>query len=308
MSELDEVEVAETVESPTTITIPDAEPANDNDGGTTEATAATDGPPTPRHTRGERKANKDNRFREALDRAEEATRRAQAESEARIRLEARLAETERRQQAWEQRQRQSEPDPTKKKIADAHETAWKKLQAAAASQDPQRSAEAMKEYHEALTAAAEVAADQRMEAQLRRFQQSLPDPQVQRTWSTLTSEFEWLESNHAARTMADGYIGYLVGKGRPNNMATYREACAMAAKQFELGGGATERPSQARRAAYGGVSGRASADDGNDRTQIQVSGDDARRMRAMAKSTYPELDADEAFKKWTQRVGPKLAR
>lgn len=298
------LENEEPLEAPTTITIPDADPppSNDND-----EPAAPDGPPTRRHTHADRKANKDARFQEAIKAAEEARVQARAETEARQRLEAQVNEMRARQVAFEHQQRAS-ADPGKQKINEAHANAWKKLQHAAAA-DPARSEEAMREYHEALTTAAEVAADRRMEAQLERFRQSQPDPQVMRQRNSLASEFEWLETNAAARAMADGYVGYLTAqKGRPWTLATYREACAMAAKEFGLGG-AVDKPSAASRAAYGGVPGTTGAgadDDG--KMQIQASGEDAGKMRKLAKARYPELEPDDAWRKWLKNEGSRLGR
>lgn len=295
----------EPVEAPATIDIPEpAEPANDNNQDSQPQAASPNGPPTQRQTRGERK---EERYR-LVQRMEEADRRAATAEAARKHLEARLAEVDARQRMMEQRAQAGAEDPHQKKIQEAHENAWKKLRAAAASPDPATSESSMREYHEALTAASEAAAERRMEAQLQRFRQSQPDPAQSRAWGVLTGEFEWLEQNHAARAMADGYIGYLVNKGRPNTMATYREACALAAKQFGLGGAATERPSDARRAAYGGVPGRAGAADADDgTTQIQVPREDVAKLERMAHLRYPELEKGDAYKKWLGREGKAMA-
>lgn len=308
MTEPDQVqdEPVEAVESPVNITIPEPEPANDNagdEGGAAEPT----GPQ--RQTRQERKEMRFRHLTEARTRADDAERRLASEAEERRKMSVELAELRGRQQAYEQTRRQEAGDPVQKRIADAHAQAYKKLQAAANSQDPARSEEAMREYHETLTSAAEVAAERRMQAQLDRFRQSMPDPNQQRTWGVLTTEFDWLESNPAARAMADGYIGYLMqAKGRPGGIQTYREACAMAAKEFGLGG-TVERPSESRRSAYNGVPARASAQSSDEgRNQLQVSGEDATKMRRMAAKLYPEMDQEAAYKKWLGTVGPKLMR
>lgn len=297
------------IEAPITVTIPDdSPPDNDNGEGTEPATPANDNnrPPTQRLSHGTRKENKAERLR-IIERAEAAERRAQAAEEAQRRFERELAEVRGRQQAYEEARRVDAGDPVTKRITEAHDNAWRKLQAAAADQDPGRSAQAMKEYHEALTAAAELAAERKMDAKLQQFRQQQPDRQATRQWDQLVGEFDWLESNHGARAMADGYVAYLTSKGRPWNMATYREACAMAAKEFGLGGAPVERPSEARRAAYGGVPGRQGGDEDGP-TQLQIAPEVSPQIRRLAHLRYPDLEEPEALKKWLKNEGSRLAK
>jgi hypothetical protein len=306
MTNEDQTQDSEPVESPVNITIPEPEePANDN--GTSDIPQAASGEPRP--TRAQQKEMRFRHLTEARTRADQAERRLAAEGEERRKLALEVAELRGRQQAeYARRQYEEQGDPTEKRISEAHDAAWKKLQAAATSQDAERSAEAMREYHQALTQASEIAAERKIAAEMNKFRQSMPDPQTQRMKDALESEFEWLGSNAAARTLADGYVGYLTAqKGRPWNLQTYREACAMAAKEFGLGGGAG-RPSDARRAAYSGVPGRSSGAGGGGGDQLQVTSDDAGRLKKMATKLYPEMEPDAAYKKWLGTVGQRLRK
>lgn len=299
-----ETESTEVVETPTTVTLPDAAPpANDN---TDDDAAPSNDNATPeqRASRRERRAD---RFREARERADGAERRLAAAETERQAMAQQIAELRGRQEAMWRQQTQTQGDPYEKQINDLEAKAKRHLATAASSKDQAVADAELSEYHKTLRAASALDARRETAAAMERFRGSMPDPATSGMRVSLESEFPWLPSNEAARNAADAYIALLMNRDkRPNNIATYREACAMAARDFSLGG--NEKASAASRAAYNGISARTGAGGDDGRTHLQMSSDDNGKMKIMAKQLYPHLEPEDAYKKWLKDVGPGLAK
>lgn len=295
------------LEAPATLNIPETEPVDD----TEPAAPAANDNANPDERRPTRKERKDTRFRDAQVAARDAERRLASYEDERRKHAADLAEMRGRLSAYEQRQQQApRPDGHEGQVQAAHREAIAKLKAAAQSNDPAASEAAMMEYHAALTRASKLEANRDMQQQLAEFRRSMPDPQVAGMAASLAQEFDWLPTNGAARKLADGYLAMLIeNKKRPANLATFREACAMAGRDFGLGGGATERPSEARRAAFNGISGREGVGAGDDdEGKLRVPQSDIPNLKKMAHAAYPELEPDQAFGKWLKVNGNKLKK
>lgn len=300
-------ETNEPLEGATTLNIPEPEASNDNGADDEPGARAGETPAQTEERRLTRKERKDNRFNDARKAAADAEKRLASYEEERRTHARELAEMRGQLTAFQQQRqldaRQQRQDPATDKVKEAQARAMAKLQAAAASTNPAASAAAMEEYHSAMTEAAELAAERRMQVQLDQFRRSMPDPQSQGMATTLASEFDWLPSNVPARQLADGYVAMLVSKGRQPGLGTYREACAMAARDFGLGG-AGERPSDARRAAFAGVRGQTSGDDAP--TKLSIPNADMGPLKKMAIARYPELEPDAAMGKWLKVHGNRL--
>lgn len=292
---------------PATLNIPETEPANDT---TPDIDVVANDNATPDDRRPTRKERKDTRFRDAQVAARDAERRLASYEDERRKQATELAEMRGRLTAYEQRQQQRPaPDNHEANVQAAHREALAKLKAAASAGDPAASEAAMMEYHAALTRAARLEASRETRQQIEAMRKSMPDPQTTGMATTLAQEFDWLPTNGAARQMADGYVGWLINtKGRQPGLATYREACAMAAKEFGLGG-SVERPSEARRAAYNGISGREAAGSSDeDETRLRVPQSDIPKLKLLAHARFPELEPDAAFGKWLKENGSKLKK
>lgn len=305
-----DTETTEAIETPTTITVPETEPVADNDADISTDTrgAANDNSTTEqRASRKERREERARTHREALQAATDANARLAEYQQRERRMSEQIAELRGRTEQIQRQQAAAAGDPFDKAVSDLEDRAARHLRAAASATTAETQAAEMREYHKANRQAAVIEARREMQGDFQRFGQSLPDPEQAGMKVTLAAEFPWLTSSDQARTAADGYVGVLVAKGRPaNSLATFREACALAAKDFNLGGTPTERPTEARRAAYAGISGR-EGDGGDDgRLRLQMSGDDAEKLKKLAAQMYPALDREDAYKKWLQNVGPKL--
>lgn len=295
-------QVQEPIEGGTTITLPDPEPpANDNGqddpapGNAVEAQEA----------RQSRKERREGRLREEQRRAESAEGRLREAVEAQQRMQEQLAELRGRTEAIQRHQAQQEGDPYERRMADLEARSRRHLNAASQAKDAATADAELNEYHRSQREASVLAARREMAAEFERFGRSLPDPETAGMKVTLSSEFPWLATNKQARDAADGYIGVLRAKGRPNNLATFREACAMSAKDFSLGG-APERQSEGRRAAYNGVSSREGGSD--EGTMLRVPPGDEDKLRKMATAARPDLEPEAAWKHWLGTTGRKLAR
>lgn len=303
---------SETQVESTPVTVTLEEPAANDNGETnaTETETESQGAAAPgdaaRPTRKERRANDLRTERQAREAAEQ--RLQTVIEEARSTREA-LAELRGRQHQMFLQQAQQAGDPVERQVTELEAKAERHLAhaaTAAQNRDEATRQSEMREYHKANRDAAVLEARRHMEAEFRRFGQSQPDPEMAGMKVNLASEFPWLSSNDSARRAADGYIGVLMAKGRPNNLATFREACSMAARDFSLGG-APERPSDARRAAYGGVPSReGGGDDG--RTTLRMEGNVSESIGKMATQLFPNLEPEEARKRWLREIGPGLAR
>lgn len=301
-------ETNEVLEAPTTVTLPEAEPANDNADGDGAEPSNDNGFPEDRTTRREKRAQRTASYKEQQTRAADAERRFAAADAERQRLSEAIAELRGRTEAMQRAQYQTQPDPHEAQVSALEAKAQRHLAAAANAKDPATATAEMTEYNKALRSASVMEARRELQGDMQRMARSMPDPAQAGMKVALEADYPWLAGNEAARNAADAYIALLISRDkRPSNLATFREACALAAKDFGLGG-AVERPSEARRAAYNGISARNGAGGDDGRTQLQMSGKDAEALRKMAAFRYPALDAEDAYKKWLREHGPALAR
>lgn len=129
--------------------------------------------------------------------------------------------------------------------------------------------------------------------------QSGPDPAALAMWSALSAEHDWLndDAHVKARQSAGHYASALIAQGKPDNLQTYREACAMAAQAFKIGG--RQAPTSGQRARYTGVPSR-SGDSENDGREVVRMG---RHEESMAEAAYAHLPPEEAHKAWARDVG-----
>lgn len=299
-------EPVEVIESPTTVTLPDPEPANDDD--TNDVAPANDNAsPEERQTaRREKRAGRTLAYKEQQTRAADAERRLAAADAERQRMAEQIAELRGRTEAIQQQQRVAQPDPHEKQVADLEAKSRRHLATAAAAKDQATADAELNEYHRTQRQAAVLEARRDMQQEMQRFSRNQPDPTQAGMKVALDSEFPWLGANVSARNAADAYIALLISRDKkPNNLATYREACAMAARDFGLGGTA-ERPSEGRRAAYNGIPSRTGAGGEGGATQLRMSTDDNGKMKIMARQLYPHLDQEDAYKKWLKDVAPGL--
>lgn len=297
-----ELEPAETIDTPTTVTIP--EPESNDDGGDQDAAPANDNATADqRATRKERRAD---RYREARDAASNAERMLAQERTERQRLAEQVAELRGAQQAMQRQTQQSQPDPYEKTISDLETKAQRHLSAAANAKDAQTAQQEINEYHRALRAAGTAEARREREADMQRYRASQPDPEQAGMKVALSADYPWLQNNTRARDLADSYIGQLMSRdGKAYNLTTIREACALAARDLGLGG-AAER-SATSRSAYNGMSARTGAGGDDGRTHLQMSSDDNGKMKKMAAQLYPSDEPEVAYKKWLKNVGSGLA-
>lgn len=309
-------ETNDSLDAPTTIAIPEPEPTGDTGGDAdlstdTRGAPASDSGATPeqRATRRERREERARTHKEALQAAATADARLAEFQVRERRMQEQIAELRGRTEQMQRQQAAAAGDPYDKAVADLEERAARHLRAAASATTVETQAAEMREYNKANRQAAVIEARRELQGDFQRFGQSLPDPEMAGMKVTLAAEFPWLTTNEQARTAADGYVGVLVAKGRPaNSLATFREASALAAKDFNLGGMSTERPSEARRAAYAGISGREGDGGDGGGVRLQMSSEDGTKLRTLAAQMYPNLDREDAYKKWVREVGPKVAR
>lgn len=298
-----ELEPAESIDTPTTVTIP--EPESHDDGGEQDASPANDNATAEqRATRKERRAD---RYREARESAQNAERMLAQERTERQRLSEQIAELRGAQQAMQRQTTQAQPDPYEKQIVDYDAKAQRHLAAAANAKDQATSQAEMAEFYKAMRGSAAVEARRERDADMQRFVASQPDAEQAGMKVALSADYPWLQNNARARDLADSYIGQLMSRdGKAYNLSTIREACALAARDLGLGG-AGERPSDARRAAYSGMTARTGAGGDDGRTHLQMSSDDNGKMKKMAQQLYPSDEPEVAYKKWLKNVGAGLA-
>jgi hypothetical protein len=298
--------------TPTEVTLP--EPATGDDGGDAggddgKGEGGTSDPAQQAAARGTRKERRENALRTEREGRAEAERKLQAALDDQRQIRDQLAELRGRQAQMQWQQTQQAGDPVAKEIEALESKAERHLanaaQAVANKDEATRMAE-MREYNKALRSAGVIEARQQLRGEFEQRLRQQPDPEQAGMKVALGSEFPWVRDNSQARDWADGAIAQLIARGRPDTLATYREALAMAAKEFGLGG-APERPSEGRRAAYSGISSREGDGEGG-RTTLRLEGNAPEQLKKLAAQMYPSLDADQAYSKWLKEIGPGLAK
>lgn len=228
-------------------------------------------------------------FKNRLEAAERRDRERERElAEVRGRLEERAA----------QGQQQNKHAETKSKIETLRDQAWTMMERAAMSKTPEESAKFRKEHQRLMDEADdlrdEIRAGSRWEKQRGEIGQALPDPQAQAERSFLDSRFPWLASNPKAQMYADVELKSLIAAGEPATRETAIKAITTVANYLKLGG--TSSPTNGQRQLYSGVpSGEGAGGDDKPRS-IRM----GRHEEALARATYPQLEAREAYKQWAK--------
>lgn len=264
-------------------------------GAETQETTSEDRP-----SRKERRANKLAEANRAASEASELRRELAEERAARQRHAEELAEMRGQLNA---RQQQDKPDPFDGKLKELREKRNRHLAASATAASKEHAERELDAYHEALEEIDELRGERRQSKNGQERQQQPDYTQVAQKMA-LESEFPWLASNKAARTMADGYVNVLVGKGRPMGMATYKEACALAAKDLGLGGTGGQSNGKGRFSVPSGRTG-ASGEAGSSSFSAN---DMTRQQEALAEQLYNHLPKEQAHAKWARDVYPKTVK
>jgi len=267
--------------------------STDDDGPDDDDGPATDAAPS-------RKERLRMRFDQLRSGFEQTQRELERERKAR---EASEAEARRFREDYYARQQQQQPDPAKQlnEQAEAIEREMERELALAAEGKSD-----MRRYWQLQRQQSELIADQRARQIVSEMMRQQPDPGLSATRQALEEKHPWLATNTEARAAADGYLRVLMAKRRvaQPSMALYNEACALAAKDFELGGDTA--PSAASKARYAGVPSKEGASSSAP-AEAPASEDDLAIARAWA-NYYPKLSgaADEVvYRAWKKKVAKR---
>jgi hypothetical protein len=116
----------------------------------------------------------------------------------------------------------------------------------------------------------------------------------------LRAEYPEVFNDTRALGVAHGMYTYLRQvEGKPESIATAREAMQRAAERSGLRMSAAPKPAPAQQARYGAISGQAGA-----KVSHEVVLND--QQRRLARAMYPSLDEDKAYVQWARTVGSKL--
>lgn len=275
-------------ETAATVEIPQLdEPAEPND----------QEPGEPRQTRRERRAARVD-VESARREADEYKRSLETERQERERLAREVAEM----RGYLQHQQSQQADPFDGQIQKLREKAEKHLEAAASAANQEASRRELRAYQETQEEIGELKAERRAQGLVQKQLQEQPNAEEQAIKVSIASEFPWVIHNAKARQTADGYRWAMLGQGKPDTLATFRAACAMAAKDHGLGGNGTATTDK-QRAAYSGVhGGEAGGSNGSESRRLEWSEDYA----VMAQAAYPHLDPAKAKAEWLKNAGPKI--
>ena len=277
----DDDEEEDPEQSEAEVDIPDDDDDDDGDAG-------GDGQPAPGAA-----AKRRLRYKEARDAAEAATKRAE-EAEAKARAaDERIHRIELDQAELKGRVAAGGRDPSADEIARLRSRKWT-LQAQLSQTDDNAIAASLMQQLDEVE-------DQMDEARAKRRTASQPPPprvtQEDHEKAALNAEFPWLKSNPAAARFAMGRYHVLAAEKGSDGLAIAREAAQEAAAKFGLAGApAAPRPSQADKQRH---SAPRSGDIGGSSTQrkegkVHLNAGQVK----LAILRYPDLDEDEAVRKW----------
>lgn len=137
--------------------------------------------------------------------------------------------------------------------------------------------------------------EERLEQRFRQMQPQQQDP----TEAILRAEFDDVMNNPTAIQYAQGQYYVLRAEGKPQNLATAREAFRRAQEKF-IAGRKLPPPSPAQQQRYGAVPAQAGARTASGEVKLNEA------EKRMAKAMYPRMTEDQAYITWAQRVGSKL--
>ena len=253
-------------------------------------------------SRKERRENKLREAREAAAASDDLRRQLAEERAERQRDREQLAELRGR---FEATQKQEQPDPHEARLQELRDKAQRHLSASATSQDQATATKELKAYHDTLEDIADVRAERKFAQKGQEWQRQQPDVSVQAQKVALEQEYPWLSSNKEARGTADGYYNILVygPKKRPQNLATLKEACALAAKEHGLGG--TPTASDASKGRYGIPTGQTGGSQNGSPRSLSVETMTS-EQKTLAELQYQSLAPEAAHKKWLATSGKKV--
>jgi hypothetical protein len=264
-----------------------------------------------------RKERRQSEFQTAQETARLAREEAAAERRERERLATEVAELRGRWEQSQQQQQRDAKDPYADKISALEDEAQLILEQISNTKDRGEQKELLKKYNAKMREAAKLDFKREQETQERdtprQQQQQGMSPRDVAMWTALEADYPMIANKDRSgaefRATADLYINRLLASGKPDNLATLRAACALAAKELKIGGH-DERASNGQRAAYGG---HANGDGGGGRGDNGAGkvewGPQQRAMAmAMANRLGKGYDEAEAKAEWLKRVGPGVAR
>lgn len=269
---------------------------------------------------GERQTRKERRQGE-LHASQEAARIAREEAAQERRERERLSnEVAELRGRWEQSQQQQQRDVKDKyadKIAALEDEAQLILEKVSNTKDPEQQKALMKKWNEKNREAIRLDIQRENEKNERentqQQQQQGMSPRDVAMWTALEADYPMIANKDRAgqrlRATADLYINKLISEGKPDNLATLRAACALAAKELKIGGHDAS-PSNGSRGAYGG---HANGDGGggrgdNGRPTVEWGPQQRAMAMAMANRLGKGYDEAEAKAEWMKRVAPGVAR
>ncbi len=127
-----------------------------------------------------------------------------------------------------------------------------------------------------------------------RVQRNAPAPAADPIEVLVRTEFEDVMQHPQASQYARGVYMQLRSEGKPETLATVREAFTKGAERFRLRQAAVPAPSPAQQQRYGAVSAQAGA------RQIPTEMRLTRDQQRMAQAAYPALTPDEAYGRWAE--------
>lgn len=268
---------------------------------TTEVAAEpreTPAAPVERQTRRDRKRERVD-VEAAHRERDEVRRQLESERSEREKMSREVAELRGRMEERERLgQQQSKSDELKVKVNTVRNQAWTMMERAATAKTPEESRQFRDEYQRLMDEADDLRDEQRDAARWEKrrgeIASSMPNPTAQADMAWLSATYPWLPSNEDAQVLADSRIKLLTQKGRPLNRETVAEAIAWAAKQLKIGGHTAATNGQ--RQLYAGIPSGETAG-GDDRPRSIKMG---RHEEALARATYPNLEAKDAYKQWAR--------
>lgn len=264
-----------------------------------------------------RKERRQSEFQAAQEAARQAREEVAAERRERERLAAEIAEMRGQQRERDAQAQRNAKDPYAEKIAALDDEAQLILEQVSNTKDRAEQKALLKKYdekkREAMRLDIKREREQEERENPRQQQQQGMSPRDVAMWTALEADYPMIANKDRAgqtfRATADLYINKLIAEGKPDNLATLRAACALAAKELKIGGH-DERASNGQRGAYGG---HANGDGGGGRGdngagKIEWGPQQRAMAMAMANRLGKGYDEAEAKAEWLKRVGPGVAR
>lgn len=259
-----------------------------------------------------RKERRANAFQEAKENARLAREEAAREREERERLGREVAELRGRWEQAQQQQQRDAKDPYADKIQALEDEAQMHLERVANSKDPAVQKAELRAYNAKMREAAKLDMRRDLENEARknpRQQQSQMNPRDAAMLTALEAEYPAI-GDKKFRNVADGYVALLMARGRPDSLATLREACALAAQELKVGGVDSGKPSNVRRGAYSGFSSGEGAGGGGEtsRDDVPIGRTEEALAIALANRRGKGETKEQAIAAWKKSVAPGVKR